>query len=196
MVLHNALNQMKARHAGTGKYADRQGLWLFKSRADAGDWVLRIVIAGKRREMGFGRWPDVSIAEARERADEARRKVRDGIDPIEDRASSRHRAKRITVREAVEDCYRAKQAELKADGKAGRCLSPLNTHILPKIGEMAIDDLNQHLLRNVLEPIWHDKADTARKAANRINLTLKHAAALDLDVDLQAVMKARALLGK
>ena len=56
--------------------------------------------------------------------------------------------------------------------------------------------MDQHLLRRVLEPIWHTKADTARKAANRINLTLKHAAALGLDVDLQAVMKARALLGK
>jgi integrase len=51
-------------------------------------------------------------------------------------------------------------------------------------------------LKRTLEPIWHKKADTARKCLNRLNLTLKHAAALGLGVDLQATMKARALLGK
>ena len=61
---------------------------------------------------------------------------------------------------------------------------------------MAIEDVDQHVLKRVLEPIWHDKTDSARKAMNRINLTLKHAAALGLDVDLQSTMKARALLGK
>jgi integrase len=61
---------------------------------------------------------------------------------------------------------------------------------------MAVEDVDQHELKRILEPIWHTKPDTARKAMNRINLTLKHAAALDLDVDLQAVMKAQALLGK
>lgn len=196
MVLRNALTQMKAKSLVKGKYADGHGLWLFKSRADAGKWILRVVIDGKRREMGLGRWPDVSIAEARGRAEDARRQVRDGIDPIEDRARSRRRSKRLTLQEAVEGCYAAKQAELKGDGKAGRWLSPLTTHILPKIGKTAIEDLDQHVLKRVLEPLWHTKSDTARKAANRINLTLTHAAALGLDVDLQAVMKARALLGK
>ena len=56
--------------------------------------------------------------------------------------------------------------------------------------------MDQHVLKNTLEPIWHENADTARKAMNRLNPTLKHAAALGLDVDLQAVMKAQALLGK
>lgn len=52
------------------------------------------------------------------------------------------------------------------------------------------------MLKQALEPIWHEKADTARKALNRISLTLMHAAALGLSVDLQATDKARALLGK
>lgn len=69
-------------------------------------------------------------------------------------------------------------------------------HVLPKIGNTAIEDLDQHAIKKVLEPIWHTKSDTARKAMNRLNLTLKHAAALGLDADLQATMKAQALLGK
>ncbi|MEX1036920.1 MAG: hypothetical protein WDZ54_13290 [Sneathiella sp.] len=47
-----------------------------------------------------------------------------------------------------------------------------------------------HILKKQLEPIWHGKPVAARKAMNCMNLTLKHVAALGLDVDLQAVMKA------
>ena len=91
---------MKAKSADKGKYADGQGLWLFKSRRDAGKWILRLVVDGKRREMGLGRWPDVSITEARGRAEDARRQLRDGLDPIEQRAQTRRRTQRLTVQEA------------------------------------------------------------------------------------------------
>lgn len=102
----------------------------------------------------------------------------------------------MTLEEAVSGCFEARQAELKGDGKAGRWLSPLELHVLPKIGKKAVEDVDQHIIKQALEPIWHTKADTARKAMNRLNLTLKHAAALGLDVDMQATMKARALMGK
>ncbi len=75
-------------------------------------------------------------------------------------------------------------------------MSPLSVHATPKIGSMPIEEVDQHVLKKTLGPIWHEKAHTARKAMNRMNLTLKHAAALGLDVNLQAVMKAQALLGK
>lgn len=195
-MIYNALNQMKAKNLSAGKYADGQGLWLVKRSRIAGKWILRLAVNGKRREMGLGRWPDVSIAEAREKAETARRQLRDGEDPIQQRAALRQRVKRLTVEEAILSCFEARQAELKGDGKAGRWLSPLSVHIIPAIGSVAIEDVDQLLLKRVLDPIWHEKPDTARKAVNRLNLTLKHAAALGLDVDLQATMKARALLGK
>lgn len=187
---------MKAKNLDKGKYADGRGLWLVKSRKDAGKWILRIVVDGKRREMGLGSWPDVSIAEARESASVARKKLRQGTDPIQDRRTQRLRSNRLTVADAVQGCFEARQAELKGDGNAGRWMSPLSVHVLPKIGNLAIEDVDQHELKRVMEPIWHEKPDTARKAMNRMNLTLKHAAALGLEVDLQAVMKAQALLGK
>ena len=195
-MIYNALNQMKTKNLAAGKCADGQGLWLVKRSKSAGKWILRLAIDRKRREMGLGRWPDVSIAEARGKAEEARRHVRNGEDPIQERATIRNRSKRLTVEEAIYGCFEARQAELKGDGKAGRWLSPLSVHIIPAIGGTAIEDVDQHLLKRVLEPIWHEKSDTARKAINRLNLTLKHAAALGLDVDLQATMKVRALLGK
>ncbi|MEL6503565.1 MAG: integrase arm-type DNA-binding domain-containing protein [Pseudomonadota bacterium] len=196
MVKYNALTQMTAKNLNAGKYADGQGLWLIKRNRQLGKWILRTVMLGKRREMGLGPWPDVSIAEAREQAAKARRTIRDGRDPIEERCKRRHQVKRLTVEEAVYGCFEARQADLKGDGKAGRWLSPMTQHVFPKLGTEAVEDLDQRLIKSTLEPIWHEKADTARKALNRLNLTLQHAAALGLDVDLQATMKARALLGK
>lgn len=197
MVLLNSLNQLKAKNLAEGKYADGQGLWLVKPERARGKWVLRLVVDGKRREMGLGRWPDVSIAEARDLAAEARKKLRAGSDPIEVRAKAKKKKPaRLTVKQAVDGCFEAKKAELKGEGEAGRWMSPLAVHVLPVIGKTAIEDVDQHVLKKVLEPIWHSKADTARKALNRLSLTLKHAAALGLEVDLQATMKVRALLGK
>ena len=195
-MLYNSLNQMKAKNLDVGKYADGQGLWLFKRTKVFGKWVLRIVVGGRRREMGLGRWPDVSIAEARERAASARRTVRDGNDPIAERERSRRQIDRLTIAAATEGCFNARKAELKNEGTAGRWYSPLKVHVLPRYGKIPIEDVDQHLLVKLLEPLWHTKSVTAGKIMSRMNLILKHAAALGLDVDLQATMKARALLGK
>lgn len=196
MTKRHALTALTAKNLEAGKHADGEGLWLFKYEKSAGKWFIRFTIKGKRREMGLGRWPDVSLAEAREHAANARRDVRFGLDPIDERQKLKQRVDRVSVADAVHGCFEARQAELKGDGIAGRWMSPLSLHVLPKIGKIAIEDLDQHAIKNMLEPIWHKKASTAEKALQRLSLTLKHAAALGLDVDLQATMKARALLGK
>ncbi len=197
MTKSNVLTHLKAQNLGEGKYADGQGLWLVKTKKEAGRWVLRLVVNGRRREMGLGRFPDVSIAEARETAAEARRTLRHGLDPVAERQKCRQRdERRLTVADAVEGCFRARQAELKGDGKAGRWLSPLTTHVLPMIGTEPIESVDQHVLKRILAPLWHEKPEAAKKALNRMNLTLQYAAALGLSVDLQATMKTRALLGK
>jgi integrase len=187
---------MIAKNLSAGKYADGQGLWLVKRNQQAGKWILRLAINGRRREMGLGRWPDVSIAEARERASEARRQWRLGSDPILERLRMRRSTKPMTLKEAIASCFEARKADLKGDGEAGRWMSPLSLHIIPKLGSYPVTEIDQHILKDILAPIWHKKADTAEKALNRISLTLKHAAALGIGVDLQATMKARALLGK
>ncbi len=72
----------------------------------------------------------------------------------------------------------------------------MRLYILPKLGCLPVSEITQTEIRNTLAPIWHTKAATAEKALIRLNLCLKHAAALGLNVDLQATEKARALLGK
>lgn len=186
------------RTAPVGKHGDGAGLWLIK-RADGGaQWVLRVTIHGRRREMGLGRYPDVNLKSAREMAVKWRGFAADGIDPIKQREKERREAARqnFTLNDVTRETFEARKAELKNDGKAGRWMSPLEIHVLPKIGKVPVSDIDQLDIRQVLAPIWHSKADTARKAMNRLGLVLKHAAAMGLDVDLQATEKAKALLGK
>lgn len=193
---HNALTNFTAKNLPKGKHADGQGLWLVKKDRERGKWILRLVLHGARREMGLGRWPDVSIAEARRTAETARITCRAGSDPIVARTKARRAASPLTVRQAVQGCFESRKAELKGDGENGQWMSPLSVHVLPRYGSFPIEQMDQHVLRDLLKPLWNTKPDVALKALYRLNLTLKYAAALGLNVDLQAPMKARALLGK
>jgi len=72
----------------------------------------------------------------------------------------------------------------------------MELHVLPKLGEMPISEIDQIDIRNTLRPIWKTKPDTALKALGRLHLCFRHAAALGLSVDLQAAEKAKLLLGQ
>lgn len=194
----NRLSAPKIKTCEAGKYADGGGLWLVKREDDGGQWVLRVTIHGRRREMGLGSIADVSLKEAREAAEKHRAAVRGNLDPIKERERKRREAARNMhlLRDVALDAFESRKAELKGDGKAGRWFSPLQLHILPKLGKVPIAEIDQRDIRDTLAPIWHDKAETARKAINRLSICFKHAAALGLDVDLQATEKAAALLGK
>src|SRR6056297_3772336 len=192
------LSAANLRGKPAGKYADGNGLWLYKRHDDSAKWVLRYTIFSRRHEMGLGRFPDVSLKEAREEAEKWRAVVRQGKDAIKERERQRREAERNMhiLNDIARDAFESRKAELKGDGKAGRWFSPLELHVLPKLGRMPVSQIDQRDIGDTLAPIWHRKADTARKAMNRLGICLKHAAALGLDVDLQAIEKARALLGK
>jgi integrase len=192
------LNAPKVRTCAPGKYSDGGGLWLVKREDGGGQWVLRVTVHGRRREMGLGAVAEVSLKEARESAEKWRAKVRDNQDPIKERDRERREAARNlhVLNDVAQDAFESRKAELKGDGTAGRWFSPLQLHILPKLGKVPVADIDQNDIRDVLQPIWHTKADTARKALNRLGICLKHGAALGLDVDLQATDKAVALLGR
>ncbi|MCM2560924.1 integrase arm-type DNA-binding domain-containing protein [Lutimaribacter sp. EGI FJ00015] len=198
MRARNRLSPAFLRKAPMGKYCDGAGLWLIVRNDGGAQWVLRVTVHGRRREMGLGGYPEIGLAKAREIADRWRAMAKDGRDPIKEREREIRAARREDISLAIitADAFEARKAELKGDGTAGRWLSPLTLHVLPKLGKVPVTDLDQRDIRDTLAPIWHTKADTARKALNRLSIVLRHAAALGLDVDLQATDKAKALLGK
>jgi len=130
--------------------------------------MFRFAIHGRRREMGLGGLQNVSLAAARDAAAVWAAVVASGRDPIKERDSqAREQAKTDnTLRAIALEAYEARKAELKGDGLAGRWFSPLELHILPRLGKVPVQDIDQRDIRDALAPIWHTKADTARKALN------------------------------
>ncbi|MXO02894.1 tyrosine-type recombinase/integrase [Shinella zoogloeoides] len=194
----NKLSALAVKNAAPGKFSDGGGLWLYKREDGPGQWVLRYTLHSRRREMGLGSVQDVSLKDARAVADKWRAVVAKGLDPISERDRERRQAeKRLHLLEEVaKDAFESRKAELKNDGKSGRWFSPLEIHVLPKLGKRPVGDIDQIGIRDTLSPIWHSKAETARKALNRLAICMRHAAALGHEVDLQATEKARALLGQ
>lgn len=198
MAVKYKLSSNFVKSAAPGKYSDGAGLWFVKRKDGGGQWVLRIHVNGKRREMGLGSLSSVSLKLARERADEYRTMAHNDIDPIVERKIQRRSINQPDrkLETIALDAFEARKAELKGDGKNGRWYSPLKLHILPKLGKMQVDEIDSTAIRETLLPIWHEKADTARKAVNRLNIVLNHAEALGIDVNIDATRKARILLGK
>jgi integrase len=198
MRAKNRLTSSFIKTAPVGKHCDGGGLWLIKRDDGGAQWVQRVTVHGRRREMGLGGLSSLGLADARKQSERWRKLAAAGRDPIKEREAEERAARRedITLEILTADAFESRKAELKGDGTAGRWLSPLNIHVLPKLGKVPVTDLDQRDIRDTLAPIWHTKADTARKAINRLSIVLKHAAALGLDVDLQATEKAKALLGK
>lgn len=196
-----AINRLSAgfiKTAPVGKHCDGGGLWFIKRKDGGAQWMLRVNVHGRRREMGLGGFPSLGLADARKLSERWRSMAAAGRDPIKERAAEERAARRedITLSIITHDAFESRKAELKGDGKAGRWMSPLTLHVLPKLGKVPVTDLDQRDIRDTLAPIWHTKASTAQKAMDRLSIVFRHAAALGLDVDLQATDKAKALLGK
>lgn len=198
MPVLNKLTSLQVKFALPGKYSDGGGLWLHRKEGDGGKWFLRVHLHGRRREMGLGALPAVSLKEARLEACKWRAVARQGKDPIKERERIRREAAKVdhTLAIVAEEAFNARKAELKEDGKTGRWFSPLELHVLPKLGNVPIEEIDQQDIKNTLAPIWHSKGETAKKAINRLGIVFRHGAAMGLDVGLQATMKAKALLGK
>ncbi len=166
----NRLSASFVKGAPFGKHCDGAGLWLIKREDGGAQWVLRVTVRGRRREIGLGGYPSLSLANARIVAQRWRSIAAEGRDPVKEREAEARAARRedISLMVLTADAFEARKAELKDDGKVGRWLSPLAGDVLPKLGKVPITDIDQRDIRDTLSPIWHTKADTARKAMNRL----------------------------
>ena len=196
MTLKHELSARFVQTAVPGMYCDGDGLWL-KVRKDGGhQWVFRYSLNAKQSEIGLG-GSRITLKEARNKAGEYRVIAKSGVDPKQHKRRLKHERseKDYTLQAITMMAFEAKRHSLKGDGKSGRWLSPLTNHILPSLGNIPVDQIHQRDIKEVLAPLWHKKHATAEKALNRLNIVFKHAAAMDIEVDLQATMKAKLLLG-
>lgn len=160
-----------------GLHNDGAGLCLRVSPPSASSWVLRYMLDGKAREMGLGRYPDISLAEARLMAAEARRLKAMGVDPIASREAVRAQgrleaARSVTFRYCAESYIAARKTSWKNAKHADQWAATLETYAMPLMGDLPVQSIDVGLVHKVLEPIWSSKTETASRVRGRIESIL------------------------
>lgn len=158
-----------------GRYADGNGLYLVVDESGAKRWLLRIVVMGRRRDIGLGSAKLVPLADAREEARRMRRMARDGEDPL----AERRRANVVvpTFREAATTVHTAHVATFRNEKHRAQWLSSLKADVFPLLGERRVSDIQSSDVLKVLSPIWTTKPETARRLKQRIKAVLDWAKA-------------------
>jgi len=165
-----SLTDARVRHAKPGKHYDLNGLFLLVESGGSRRWVQRIVIRGKRRDLGLGSYPLVSLAEAREAATDNRKVARAGGDPTA-RASGPIVP---TFAEAADQVIEMHTPGWKNGGKtAKQWHASLRDYAMPRIGARRVSDITSADVMSILLPIWSTKAGHREEGARRIGAVMK-----------------------
>src|SRR5262245_31148453 len=153
-----------------GVYQDGGGLQLRVRDTGAKFWVLRVTAKGKRRDKGLGSFPDVSLEEARARADAVRRAIESGVPTPATRTEVG-----ITLKEAFDTCWMSKRQTLTNAKHRQQWENTMATYVFPKIGHMSVADIRAGEIVDVLRPIWTIKPETARRILQRLEFVFRAA---------------------
>jgi integrase len=177
----NRLAALKAdRLREPGLYHDGAGLYLQVTAGKDGvtkSWLYRFALDGRERRMGLGSLGDVSLADAREKAASARKQVKDGFDPIEQRqalraAATLANAKAMTF-DQCRDAYIASHRSAWRNTKhAWQWSASLATYVTPIFGKVSVQNVDVALVTKALEPIWSTIPETASRLRGRIEVIL------------------------
>lgn len=181
----SALDVKRLKHPGSGRnvtfaVGGVSGLLLQITPHGGRTWILRATVGGKRREIGLGGFPDVTLAQARERAREAKDRIRSGIDPIEERKAAKAelaavQRRGLTFAGAMDKALAAKLDAFKSAKHRQQWESTLRTYAIPEIGKMLVSEITVQDVLRVLEPIWQTKTETASRLRGRIEAVLSWA---------------------
>lgn len=170
------LTARKVATAKAGKYSDGGNLYLLVSETGSRKWVLRFTLGGRAREMGLGSVAVVSLAEARDRASDARRKISNGIDPIGDRKRD---TGVVTFGEMADQVCESLSAGFRNEKHRAQWKMTLEVYAGP-LRKLPVDAVSTDDVLGVLKPIWLTKAETASRVRGRIEKVLDAAKAKGL----------------
>lgn len=161
------------------------GLTLQITAGGAKSWVFRVMVAGRRREIGLGAYPTVQLAEAYTRAREVRDQIFKGVDPLAERRAAQLKvqadradeiARSWTFQKCAEAYVAAKAPGWKSQKHAKQWSSTLSTYVYPRIGALPVSDVELSHVMAIVEPDWTSKTETMNRVRNRIELVLDWAA--------------------
>ena len=177
-----------------GRYCDGNGLYLLVTPSGSRCWIQRLAIRGRRRELGLGGFPLVSLAEAREKAFANRKLARNGGDPLE----AKRKAQAVpTFKEAAGKVIAIHREGWKPGGKSEKqWKASLADYVFPRLGSLQVSDVTTADVMAVLTPIWLSKPETARRVRQRIGGIMKWAVAKNYRQDNPAGDAIRAALPK
>ena len=160
-----------------GRHGDGDGLYLNVAPSGSKSWVQRIVIAGRRRDIGLGSFPTVSLAQARGMAISNRAAVADGRNPLAEKREAKAAAQQgapsvPTFAQAALQVIELRRPTWSNPKHAAQWTATLRTYAFPVLGDMAVDSITAADALAVLEPIWTAKSETASRVRQRMETVL------------------------
>jgi integrase len=164
-----------------GLYSDGGGLYLQVTSPDAVSWIFRYRVRGlkkgKSKWMGLGSLGVVTLAEARLAAADCRRQLHEGVDPKEARKALEAQAaaaaaKSITFKECAATYIEKHKAGWRNKQHAKQWEQTIAQFAAPILGHLPVSEIDTGLVLRVLEPIWNEKTETAKRLRGRIEAIL------------------------
>jgi integrase len=171
-----AIEVKRITQAGTHAVGTVAGLTLVVGASGSRSWILRTKIGSKRREIGLGSYPAVSLAEAHGKARQELVSIKAGIDPIAAR-----KAKRSTIEWTFKRCahayIKAHEPSWTNNKHAAQWRSTLETYAFPVFGDKHVKDIETADVTSAISPLWSAKNETMVRVRNRIELVISWAVA-------------------
>lgn len=166
---------------GAGRHAIGDGLYLYRQATGAASWLFRWKRDGRRREMGLGPYPEVSLAEARKKATEARVKVTRGEDPIAEKRAAAAERRRTSAPNSFEkaavEYITSKEGGWRNEKHRQQWRNTLATYG-KRLSRKHVNEITTEDVLACLKPVWQSKPETASRVRGRIERVLDYANAM------------------
>jgi len=181
------------------KLSDSGGLYILVQPNGAKYWRLKYRISGKEKLLSIGSYPDVTLAEAREKGAIAKKQIANNTDPSQSKKEDKLKSLIDSENsfEAVARCWHENQKERWVEGHSARVLNRLEANIFPTLGFKAINSIKAPELLAVIRAIEARGAlDISRRALQTCGQIFRYAIATgradrDISADLKGALKTR-----
>lgn len=162
----------------TGRHTtNEKGLQLLIKKGGYKYWVLRYTYGANRHDLTLGSFPEISVADARKKAQEARYQLSQGINPISDRKAKKaaliaQTSSAITFEKFALEVIESKRIEWTNEKHAAQWEATLREYAFPVIGSKRLDAIDMEDILKILQPIWSTKTETASRLRGRLEWIL------------------------
>ena len=161
------------------RYPDGATLYLVVWPSGSKSWVQRLTIGGRRADLGLGGYPAMSLAQARRKAQDNRILAKSGGDPLAEKREEAVVAAMPTFEALARQHVTEHRHAWRNSKHAAQWLSTLEAYSFPIIGAVKVDEITRRQVVDILSPIWHTKAETARRVRQRIRAVMDRAVAME-----------------